>query len=344
MDKTILLISPKVGDFHLDIISEMKRQGYYVDYIDDVSDRNDPDYLRGGYSGDYESGKRIVLERYKQYWENLLSNEKFSKKYDFLFVIDGRRLHPYLFDTLRKRNPSIKTINYLYDTTRSLYRFDKNFKYFDKVVTFDREDSLTYGLDLMPIPWTNINQVYPQRFAFFALGSYIPSRYELFMFIKNVAVEKSLPYYLSIFKAKISLFPLKYLVNILLGRKNYISPKVYYSKDVTHSFITKDEFTKLMYQSEIIVDSIDERQDGLTARCTWALGAEKKIITNNKSIASYDFYTPDQIFIVSDYSDKTKSELLDFFYSKYTMCGDVRGKIAKFRIDNWVSSLLTFHE
>ena len=117
---------------------------------------------------------------------------------------------------------------------------------------------------------------------------------------------------------------------------------IYYSKNVTHSFISKEEFTKLMCQSEIIVDSIDERQDGLTARCTWALGAEKKIITNNKSIATYDFYRPDQVFIVSDYSDKTKNELLDFFYSKYTMTDDIRSKISNFRIDNWVSSMLTF--
>lgn len=344
MEKTILLISPKVGDFHLDIMNEMKRQGYSVDHINDPPESRDPDHLRGSYTGDYNAGKKLVLEMYKQYWDNLLSNEKYSKNYDFLFVIDGRRLHPCLFQTLRKRNPSIKTINYLFDTTRSIYRFDKNFKYFDKVVTFDKEDSLTYGLELMPIPWTNIKQDYQHKYAFFALGSYIPSRYDLFMFVKNLAVENKLPYYLRIYSRKISLFPLKILINLVLKRRKYISPKIYYSKDVTHSFISKEEFTKLMYQSEIIVDSIDERQDGLTARCTWALGAEKKIITNNKSIASYDFYKPDQIFIVSDFSDKTKFELLDFINSKYTMCDDVREKIAKFRIDNWVSSMLTFRE
>ena len=68
---------------------------------------------------------------------------------------------------------------------------------------------------------------------------------------------------------------------------------------------------------------------------------EKKIITNNASIASYDFYTPEQIFIVSNYSDKTKTDLIKFTKTKFTMDESVRQSISKFRIDNWVTSILS---
>ena len=96
----------------------------------------------------------------------------------------------------------------------------------------------------------------------------------------------------------------------------------------------------MMMESEVIVDSINPMQDGLTARFTWALGAEKKIITNNKSVKTYDFYTPEQIFVIEDFSPKTENEILNFLHSKYIMTPDVRRKINSFRMDNWINNLL----
>ena len=338
---SILLITPKAGDFYLDITDELSKRGYVVDVIADLPDLRDPDFVRGIVKDDYDQNKKLVLEDYRKYWIETLSDSKYNKVYDILLVIDGRRLHPILFEELRKRNPSIRCINYLFDTTRSIYRFNINFQYFDKVVTFDQTDAKEYGLELLPIPWKECKSALGAKYTFFALGAYIPSRFDLFKFVKNIADENSMLYYMKIYIKKVSLYPLKYIASCFMKRRNYIKPSIYYSSFTTHLFISKDDFMKLMQESEIIVDSIDERQDGLTAHCTWALGAEKKIITNNASIASYDFYTPEQIFIVSNYSDKTKTDLIKFTKTKFTMDESVRQSISKFRIDNWVTSILS---
>ena len=257
-----------------------------------------------------------------------------------MFVIDGKMVHPYLFETLKKRNPNLKSINYLYDTIRGNYRFNNNFYLFDRVVTYDQHDAREYGIELMPIPWTESMKSETKRLSFFALGTFDKSRFEIFSFIDRISKENHLSSFIKLYIKRKKLFLFQYIYVHCIKHKPFIDPRTYYSRQITHRFISKEEFTKMMMESEVIVDSINPMQDGLTARFTWALGAEKKIITNNKSVKTYDFYTPEQIFVIEDFSPKTENEILNFLHSKYIMTPDVRRKINSFRMDNWINNLL----
>lgn len=342
--KNILLIAPDVGGFYKDVINELIRQGYNVDYIWDRIYPEDPDFVHSPYFNQVEKYKKKFLIKLKEEWEILLSKSEYSKAYDILFVIDGKMIHPYLFDTLKKRNPNIKSINYLFDTTRGNYRFNINFKYFDKVVTYDQQDAKEFGIDMMPIPWTESKKTETISLSFFALGAYNPSRYDIFSFIDKISKENDLSSYVKLYVQKRKLFLLQYFINTFILRRSFINPHIYYNKVVVHKFLPKEEFSRMMMESEVIVDSIAPSQDGLTARFTWALGAEKKIITNNKSVRTYDFYTPEQIYVIEDFSSKTEQEVLYFLNNRYIMTSDVRQKIATFRMDNWINNLLFTHQ
>ena len=336
-----LLIAPNVGGFYQDIIDELQRRGYETDYIWDAFDKDDPDFIHSSHFGEGENQKKKFLAKAKIYWQEMLNRQEYAKAYDLLFVIDGKMLHPYLFDTLRRRNSKMRSLNYLFDTTRGNYRFNVNSKYFDRVVTYDLQDAKEFGWDFMPIPWIESPKKVPNSLSFFAMGTFNQSRYELFSFIEKISKENDLRSYIKLYTQKIRFYPIKFIANLFLRRKSYISPYIYYSSLIVNKFISKDEFTKMMLESEVIVDSIDPRQDGLTARCTWALGAEKKIITNNKSIKTYDFYTPDQIYVIDDFSNKTKQDILIFMNKKFIMSDETRQKIRTFRMDNWLVSLLS---
>ena len=337
-----LLIAPNVGGFYQDIIDELQRRGFETDYIWDAFDKDDPDFIHSPYFGDNKEQKDRVLSKYKLYWADLLNRSEYNKKYDLLFVIDGKMLHPYLFDVLRQRNPSIKSINYLYDTTRGNYRFNVNSSYFDKVVTYDRKDSEDYEWGFMPIPWCKMEPSEKRSYVFFGMGNFIPSRFILYKLVNRIATEHNLESFIKLFVRRIKLYPIKYFVNFFLQQKQYVKPSIYYSRFIVHDFIPKDVFQQAMMESEVIVDSIDPRQDGLTARCTWALGAGKKIITNNQSIKMYDFYSPEQIFVVENasYSKEIADNILSFAKSTYVMPVEIRQKIDSFRIDNWMSQIL----
>lgn len=337
-----LLISPNVGGFYQDIIDELQRRGYETDYIWDACDDDDPDYLHSPHYGEGQKQKDKVLDKAKKYWENLLSLEEYNKDYDLLFVVDGKKLHPYLFQTLRSRKKGLKAINYLYDTTRGNYHFNVNSSFFDRVVTYDFEDSMTYGWDFIPIPWVSMPSSEHKKYVFYAMGSFVQSRFELYKLIDTISQSQGYDSFVKLYTKKINYYPIKYLLNILTKRRHLLSPSEYYSHFVTHNFIPKKIFQQAMLASDVIVDSINPNQDGLTARCTWALGAGKKIITNNASIRSYDFYTPEQILVVedNDHTEEMKQTIIKFAMSSYTMPDNIREKVEAFRIDNWMSYML----
>lgn len=337
-----LLIAPNVGGFYQDIIDELQRRGYETDYIWDAVDNDDPDFVYSSHYREGEEQKNKVLAKAKVYWQELLGKPQYDKVYDLLFVVDGKMLHPYLFNTLKERNPKIRMINYLYDTTRGNYRFNVNSDYFDRVVTYDRQDSNEFGWDFMPIPWIKIEHANVKTYDFFAMGSYNPSRFSLFEMIDQISKDKGYKSFVKLFALPVKMYPLKYLASLVVPKKHYLKPSVYYSHFITHSFIPKDIFQKAMLESEVIVDSINPNQDGLTARCTWALGAGKKIITNNTSIKLYDFYTPEQILVVEDdnHSEAIKKQIVEFARTPCTMSPDIYEKICIFRMDRWMDYLL----
>lgn len=338
----ILLIAPNVGGFYKDVINELNRRGYNVDYIWDRIYSEDPDFIHSPYYNQVEKYKDSFLAKLKAEWEIILSKPEYNKVYDLLFVIDGKMIHPYLFETLKQRNPNVRSINYLFDTVRGNYRFNINFYLFDKVVTYDQQDSRMFGIDLMPIPWTQSEKTSSVNLSFFALGTYDSSRFEIFSFIDRLSKKNHLSSYIKLYFRRKKLYLLQYFISVIRHR-SFIKPCIYYNKLIVHDFMSKEEFTKKMMESEVIVDSINPSQDGLTARFTWALGAEKKIITNNKSVKTYDFFTPEQVYIIEDLSHRTEKEVLDFLNKKYVMTPDIRQKIATFRMDNWIDNLLFTH-
>lgn len=337
--KRVLFIAPTVGGFDKVIKSELERQEYEVDFIIEHFVTGDPLYVRDTHS--YED-KYIsdFYESLKPYWVEVLSSSSYNKSYDVLFVIDGRGLHHCIFDILKERNNDLYSVNYLYDTMRNIYRFDKQFHNFDRVITYDRQDQRDYKLEFLPICWNTQEGAPSNDYKVFGMGAYFASRDKLYRFVGDISKEKKYNSYIKLYSAPIKHYPFKYIANLILNKKTYLPPTLYYSDYILHSFMSNDQFNKVLNSSEIILDSIDSRQDGLTARCTWALGAEKKIITDNKSIKDYDFYTPEQIFVVEDFSDSTKKDLKLFMETTFVMKSENRQKIETFRIDNWVKFIM----
>lgn len=341
MSNNILFICPNISGFYQDVIDEMTNQGYHVDYIYDEYKKNDPLYNRGHVKHYSKEEIQEFNNGCKKYWEEILNRPEYSKLYDYLLVVDGKGLHEVLFRTLRNRNPQIKTVNYLFDTVRSLYHFEENFHFFDSVYTFDKQDSEKYSIKFLPICWPKVdNSNCSIKYKAFAMGVYIPSRYEVFKFVYNIVNSFGYKSYIKTYYPKKKYYFLWYLWNIIKGTKPAIGIMQYYSKFITHGFISHSEFLRIMTSSDIVIDTINPQQDGLTARCTWALGNEKKIITNNASIATYDFYTPEQVYIIHDFSQKTRKEIESFIDKDFYMSEENRKKIAEFRIDNWVKRLL----
>lgn len=340
----LLLIAPKIGDIYKDILNELTLMGVVADFIEDSIYTRDYRNIRlKKWYSDFNFNRKLCDLYYTNYWNHILAKEEYSKTYDYILVIDGFRLHHTLFDELRARNPKIICINYLFDSTRSLYHFEENFHYFDKVATFERHDSEKYGLLHLPISWPRMQHVNSTELKMFGMGVYSPIRFKMFDFMSRIAEQHNLKCYIKLYNPHITnlrLYNLKQYIRNILSLPKHISVNEYKSKYITHELLSGESFRFYMHNSEVILDTIAFEQDGLTARCMWALGAGKKIITTNESIKSYDFYTPSQIFVIENYSNETKDNLLKFLDSEIQIPLDVSNKILKLRTDNWLKYLL----
>ena len=111
----------------------------------------------------------------------------------------------------------------------------------------------------------------------------------------------------------------------------------------------KGEQMNTVYESaKCILDSAQAGQSGLTIRVFETLGAKKMLITTNKDIVNYDFYHPNNIFILGkDIMDELRSFLdapyveveSEFFQHAY--CEDMIETIATASMNQLESSTQT---
>lgn len=347
MRKKILLYAPPYMDLYKDIIQELTHMGYDVDYLEEMKDSEDPYNLRSGIYKQQDKAKSVEIfnSKLKGKWIDLLNN-KYKLNYDYFLVLDGQAIHSCVFDILRKRNSNLRCVNYLFDTSKVVYEFYHKFKYFDDVFSFDPNECREYDLKYLPIYWVKGDNS-KNNFTLFGFGAYIDTRFKLFRKLKEVADKYHFKSFLKLYQytsVKLNLiFYIKYYIRKILGKNSQFSfsPSFLRSSMGTTLSFAPQKFREYIYSSDIIIDTCAEGQVGMTARFMWALGAGKRIITNNTSVKKCDFYTSDQIFIINDISKFSVSDdLIRFITKGYKMPLALRNKVDEYRIDNWLQILL----
>ena len=340
----MLLISTPYMDLYKDVIAELKKKNYDVDFIECNDSKWDPLNVRG-----YKKLRKIYWgcdkrfeKNNKRKWIELLNTIQYKHSYDYLFVIDGQSIHPVIFTILKKRNPQLYCVNYLFDTTKGVYRFDFNFRYFDKVATFDLNESKNYGIEFLPIYWINEHYSSEKKYKLFGLGRYNKSRFELFNYLSELSKKNNWNVYirLQVVRTNFKKLIVKSYIRSLLGLKPVPVPPMFYSHNLaTFDSFSPQEFRGLINSSEIIIDTSAPYQDGLTARLMWALGLEKKIITSNPRVKDYNFYTPDQFFLIESVDKVDENSLVSFIGKKYKMTEETRKNISQYELSNWIDIL-----
>lgn len=224
------------------------------------------------------------------------------------------------------RQKSDELIGYQWDGLNRYPEIKSRLKYFDKFYYFDKCDVIdNSGYDKL-VPITNFFfshlrslETGIEKNTFLFLGSYITSR------MKNIVNAER-------------------LIRDVGGVTNFI---VYANSDMMinngefaninfiHQQIQYIDYIKLVLKSEYIVDILVDVHEGLSFRVFEAVGYKKKLITNNKTIRNYDFYHPNNIFILGD-EDREFAEFLNLPYVEIN-----ENIIEKYDFDNWILRIFT---
>ncbi len=114
-----------------------------------------------------------------------------------------------------------------------------------------------------------------------------------------------------------------------------IKEKICTNIEVIHRIIPFSTSYTYYLDSKTILDIAHENQKGLSFRPFEAIGLKKKLITNNIEIKNYDFYDPQNIFVIEDIENISISK--DFFESEYKELP--KEIVEKYFIKNWIETI-----
>ena len=150
----ILFLAPTYMGLYKDILSEMMRMGHEVVFLEDVMfewDWKSP--WRGRGDRVCRRLKCICKRSFERYWEDkFAAGIGLDQQFDLLFVINGCSLHQSFFNRIQKHSSHIKKVLYLWDNSQffDYYHYAHRF---DKVLTYDIDDSVKFKAGLLPFYW-----------------------------------------------------------------------------------------------------------------------------------------------------------------------------------------------
>ena len=194
-------------------------------------------------------------------------------------------------DLIREHLPEIKMhgrrmIAYFWDSFARIPRGKESIRYFDKFFSFEPKDVKEHKLIFAPNfcpPIAAVNEIKQPEFDLSYVASY-DERVE--------TMERVL--------ATLRPLNLKTNINVVSARKFHAGNRN--EKDITwfSDVLPRKESIRIINNSKALLDIAQPNQEGLSFRIFEAVAMEKKLITTNAAIRSYDLYDADNIFVWSE--------------------------------------------
>lgn len=230
-----------------------------------------------------KSYKRQLIRSYEEN-KNLFLLEQQKIKFDFTLVIRPDKFSLKVLEAAKIK--SKKMVAYQWDGMSRFPEVTETIDFFDKFYVFDENDiensskKLSYTTNFYFDCYLSLFQKKPIYDVYF-IGTY-DSRINDLISICN----------------KLSGLGLK--LNILLATSPKKDLKKYKFIKYIKKPITYYENLELLSQSKMIIDLAHKNlHTGLSFRTFEAIGYQKKLITSNPIVEKYDFYSPQNIFIVN---------------------------------------------
>ncbi|WP_336092796.1 hypothetical protein [Leeuwenhoekiella sp. CH_XMU1409-2] len=206
-------------------------------------------------------------------------------------------------------------ITFLFDSLAKMPRQKPVLKYFDEVFSYEKEDCIEQGFTFLTnfIPCcVEIRKEYVKDTEVFNISS-LDNRFSDIKKIAENLLQNNIDYEFLIFskKEKESSFV------------TFINQKLSIS-----------EVHKMFLKSKVLLDIQRSDQRGLSFRVMESLGYNKKLITTNPDIVTYDFYNPSNILVVDPENPVVSKEFINSSYEPVP-----EKIIRKYEINAWIKEI-----
>lgn len=241
----------------------------------------------------------VVNHYYKKKFSSL-SNLKFNK---IVLVFGGKYFSKKIFYMMKSYFPNSETIYYNWDSCENFPNVLGFYNLFDHFYSFDAYDCKKYRFTFLPLFFTRRNLVQRKKNTCLSIMTFSHKKAKNYYTIKKI-IPKNIIIEEFLYLGHISTF----LFNKVFRFKEF---KKFKKNDFIYNKISLEDTLNLISNSKFVIDIALPNQHGLTIRTFEALANGTKIITNNKEIKNYPFYTSQNIYILEDEND------INFFYSDF---------------------------
>jgi hypothetical protein len=287
----------------------------------------------------------LFFPRFRYIYKKLA--EIHNLRFDIYFSINCHIVTPFLLRKLKKENPDLKTILFLWDSSR-MYSWEKEIKLFKNAYTFDLSDSIRYGLKYKQNFFLKQNEaVHGLIYDLFFVGKFTPLRFDVIesilrniegssvrCYIKLVISYKNLLHNKIIYKLiRKSRLRNKWINDYLINYEAYEG--LIYRDNIIHKPIDLHTVQTILNKSNVIVDIPFPEQNGFSHRLVQALALGKKVLTTSKNIRNESIYNPAQIRIL---------DLDNPYCEKDWICEQnsfpISEKLQNCELSDWINSMI----
>ncbi|MBB0027147.1 MULTISPECIES: hypothetical protein [Ralstonia] len=271
----------------------------------------------------------LVATRMTDYIRSL-AEQHGRDSFDEIIVIKGEALHSEAVELLRASFPRARCTYYNWDSLRNYPHLTSILPLFDACFSFDVEDCESIeGLAHLPLFYTDEYRDLPlaePRYDLFAVASLHSDRYEVIQRVIQQCPEATRAFTYFFYPSKIALVGKKVL------EPSFVTPPL---REIQWTPLPKDIMIDGLVRCRAVIDVQHPRQTGLTMRTIEMVGANKKLITTNPLVKTYDFYDPNNILVI----DRTQPEIPPtFFDTDYTPQTEAIRQ--NYSIHTWLAVLL----
>lgn len=308
----VLIISSYIFGYMDFAVEEIKRQGHETEvfYYDkppfEFRYKNFGHKILSGISKIFGANER------KNHRFRFLKDQLKHQHFDKTLVVHGQYLdnNAHLF----LKSITSDYIAFFFDSLAKMPRQKNIIQFFDKIYSYEPKDCDEEGFLFLTnfIPTENYRSS-NFKYTVFNICS-LDHRLELFKKIASYLKQEGVSFEFHLVNKE-----LKSLENFKLHSKR----------------IDVDKIFPLIKDTKIILDINRNDQAGLSFRPFEALGNDKKLITNNPNIKSYEFYNPNNILVIDENNISIPKEFIESEYQKLPL-----EVYDKFSLKTWVENIL----
>ncbi|MGJ7033666.1 hypothetical protein [Niabella hirudinis] len=249
-----------------------------------------------------------------------------KKRFDYALIIRADFLSIKELDLIK--SVADQMISFHFD---GMHRYPKIFRriaHFDRFFVFDPEDAQKYAYNnvrFMP----NCYFDYPESGG---KGICPTPGYQLYYLGSFEALRTKEILRLQQYLAKMGF---NHKIDLVFDQANrrHITPELEAAVTCLTETISFEAHQQRIERTNILLDFALDQHTGLSYRIFESIKYEKKLITTNVHVVNYDFYTPENIFILND----NYSELYDFIETPYTALPSQIKK--KYSFTSWIKNI-----